>query len=29
MDYRLRLDGALDEVYEPLWRLPIQLLDEE
>ena len=29
MDYRLRLDGALDELYEPLWRLPIRLFDEE
>ncbi len=29
MDYRLRLDGALDELYEPLWRLPIRLFDAE
>jgi uncharacterized protein len=29
VDYRLRLDGALDELYEPLWRLPIRLFDEE
>lgn len=29
LDYRLRLDGALDELYEPLWRLPIRLFDAE
>ncbi|MEK3795618.1 HD domain-containing protein [Paenibacillus sp. FSL R7-0204] len=29
MDFRLRLDGALDEIYEPLWKLRIQLTDEE
>ncbi|WP_150276027.1 HD domain-containing protein [Paenibacillus tepidiphilus] len=29
MDFRLRLDGALDEIYEPLWKLQIQLFDEE
>ncbi|MEK3762554.1 HD domain-containing protein [Paenibacillus sp. FSL R7-0337] len=29
MDFRLRLDGALDEIYEPLWQLRIQLTDEE
>lgn len=29
MDYRLRLDGALDEIWEPLWRLPVQLYDYE
>lgn len=29
MDFRLRLDGALDEIYEPLWKLRIQLSDEE
>ncbi|MBP2114046.1 HD domain-containing protein [Paenibacillus silagei] len=29
MDFRLRLDGALDEIYEPLWKLQIQLTDEE
>ncbi|CAH1198769.1 hypothetical protein PAECIP111893_01096 [Paenibacillus plantiphilus] len=29
MDYRLRLDGALDELYEPLWQLSIRLFDEE
>lgn len=29
MDFRLRLDGALDEIYEPLWKLRIQLSAEE
>lgn len=29
MDYRLRLDGALDDLWEPLWRLPIRLFPEE
>ncbi|MFD2114794.1 HD domain-containing protein [Paenibacillus yanchengensis] len=29
VDYRLRHDGALDELYEPLWRLSIRLFDEE
>lgn len=29
LDYRLRLDGALDELWEPMWRLPIQLYLEE
>lgn len=29
VDYRLRLDGALDEIYEPLWRLPVKLFDAE
>ncbi|WP_165279898.1 HD domain-containing protein [Paenibacillus protaetiae] len=28
-DYRLRLDGALDELWEPLWRRPIRLFPEE
>ncbi len=29
MDYRLRLDGALYDLWEPLWRLPIRLFHEE
>ncbi len=29
MDYRLRFDGALDELYEPLWRLTIPLFGHE
>lgn len=29
MDFRLRLDGALDEIYEPLWKLQIPLSTEE
>ncbi|TLS50092.1 HD domain-containing protein [Paenibacillus antri] len=29
MDYRLRLDGALDDLWEPLWRQPIRLFHEE
>ena len=29
VDYRLRLDGALDELYEPLWQVTIKLSDEE
>ena len=29
MDYRLRLDGALDELYEPMWRLKIRLFGHE
>lgn len=29
IDFRLRLDGALDGLYEPLWRLPIQLSEAE
>jgi uncharacterized protein len=29
LDYRLRLDGALEELYEPLWRLPIRLFGHE
>lgn len=29
MDYRLRLDGALDELWEPLWQLNVHLLDAE
>lgn len=29
LDYRLRLDGALDELYEPMWRLTVRLLDHE
>ncbi|MFD0959076.1 HD domain-containing protein [Paenibacillus chungangensis] len=29
LDYRLRLDGALDMIWEPLWRLPIRLSHEE
>ncbi|HZG57248.1 HD domain-containing protein [Paenibacillus sp.] len=28
-DYRLRLDGALDEIWEPLWRLPVRLFPVE
>ncbi|WP_168123683.1 HD domain-containing protein [Paenibacillus sp. HB172176] len=29
VDYRLRLDGALDELYEPLWQVTVKLHDEE
>ncbi|WP_151736970.1 HD domain-containing protein [Paenibacillus tengchongensis] len=29
MDFLLRLDGALNEIYEPLWKLRIPLADEE
>lgn len=29
MDYRLRLDGALDDIWEPLWQMNIHLLDAE
>lgn len=29
MDFRLRLDDALDEIYEPLWKLRIPLSDVE
>jgi len=29
VDYRLRLDGALDDLWEPLWRLPVRLFHEE
>ncbi|WP_340023935.1 HD domain-containing protein [Paenibacillus sp. FSL K6-1096] len=29
MDFRLRLDGALNEIYEPLWKLRIPLSDAE
>lgn len=29
MDYLLRLDGALDNLWEPLWRLSIRLFHEE
>lgn len=29
MDFQLRLDGALDEIYEPLWKLRIPLSDAE
>lgn len=29
LDYRLRLDGALDTLWEPLWRLQIRLSHEE
>lgn len=29
VDYRLRLDGALDDLWEPLWRIPVRLFHEE
>jgi HD superfamily phosphohydrolase len=29
LDYRLRIDGALDDLWEPLWRLPVRLFPEE
>lgn len=29
MDYRLRLDGALDDIWEPLWQWNVRLLDGE